>query len=135
MPFKKPIDDLTGFDVSEDFQQFDQKNDIYCRSLWDTAVQSDKAKAFFNGYFMPEARSRRTDGFNQRDYALRNATWHVTNVLRDIRRQDTGRKEGFFDYFSSHEAGWPEPYPFESPDQAQRVIRPVLPHSAGPRAV
>ena len=125
MRYKKQIDDLTGFDVSEDFQQFDQKNDIYCRSLWDTAVQSDKAKAFFNGYFMPEARSRRTDGFNQRDYALRNATWHVTNVLRDIRRQDTGRKEGFFDYFSSHEAGWPEPYPFESPDQASADVRKV----------
>jgi len=125
MPFKKPIDDLTGFDVSEDFQQFDQKNDIYCRSLWDTAVQSDKAKAFFNGYFMPEARSRRTDGFSQRDYALRNATWHITNVLRDIRRQDTGRKEGFFDYFSSHEAGWPEPYAFESPEQASADVRKV----------
>ena len=125
MPFNKPIDDLTGFDVSEDFQQFNQKNDIYCRSLWDPAVQSDKAEAFFNGYFMPEARSRRTDGFSQRDYALRNATWHITNVLRDIRRQDTGRKEGFFDYFSSHEAGWPEPYAFESPEQASADVRKV----------
>ena len=125
MSYKKQIDDLTGFDVSEGFQQFDQKNDIYCRSLWDADVQSDRSRAFFNGYFMPAAQSRQTDGFSQRDYALRNAAWHVTNVLRDIRRQDTGRKEGFFDYFSSHEAGWPDPYPFTSPAQATIDIRKV----------
>jgi ferredoxin len=125
MLYKKTIDDLTSFDVSEDFQQFDQKNDIYCRSLWDADIQSDKARAFFNGYFMPNARARQTDGFSQRDYALRNAAWHVTNVLRDVHRQDTGRKEGFFDYFSSHEAGWPEPYPFTSSAQATEDVRKV----------
>ena len=28
---------------------------------------------FFQGYFMPDAHSRKSDGFSQRDYALRNA--------------------------------------------------------------
>ena len=83
----KPIDALTGFEVGDDFRRFDQRDEIYCRSQWDPQVKSKKAKSFFQGYFMPDARSRRTDGFSQRDYALRNATWHVTNVLRDIRRQ------------------------------------------------
>jgi reductive dehalogenase len=122
---RKPIDEQTGFEVLDDFRQFDQKNDIYCRSQWDEQVKSEKAEKFFQGYFMPAARSRSSDGFSQRDYALRNAAWHVTNVLRDIRRQETGRKEGFFDHFSSHEEGWPEAYAFDDPQQATADIRKV----------
>jgi len=121
----KPIDQLTGFDVLQDFKKFDQRDDIYCRSLWDSSVKSDKADSFFQGYYMPHARSRRTDGFSQRDYALRNAAWHVTNILRDIRRRETGRKEGFFDHFTSHDEGWPEPFKFDSDSQATADVRKV----------
>ena len=124
-PHRKPIDELTGFEVLENFEKFDQRNDIYCRSQWDPEVMSDKAAAFFRGYFMPAARSRRSDGFSQRDYALRNASWHVTNLLRDMNRQQTGRKEGFFDHFTCHEAGWPEPYVFDDPVEATADIEKV----------
>jgi reductive dehalogenase len=72
---------------------------------------------------MPNARARKADGFGQRDYALRNATWHVTNVLRDLRRKDDNRKEGFFDTFTAHAEGWPEPYPFESAEAAIDNLR------------
>nr|WPM93773.1 reductive dehalogenase [uncultured prokaryote] len=72
---------------------------------------------------MPHARARNADGFSQRDYALRNATWHVTNVIRDLRRSGDDRKEGFFDTFTAHEEGWPEPYPFDSPADATANLR------------
>ena len=120
---KRPIDDLTGFQVLDTFKKFDQRDDIFCRSQWDSRVKSDKAGAFFSSYFMPNARSRKTDGFSQRDYALRNAAWHVTNIFRDINRQATGRKEGFFDHFTTHDEGWAEPYSFDSDDQATHDIR------------
>ncbi len=72
---------------------------------------------------MPNARARKADGFGQKDYALRNATWHVTNVLRDMRRKQDDRKEGFFDTFTAHEESWPEPYPFESAEAATENLR------------
>ena len=122
---KRPIDELTGFDVLENFEKFDQRNDIYCRSQWDPEVMSAKATSFFQGYFMPDAHSRKSDGFSQRDYALRNATWHITNVLRDINRQETGRKEGFFDHFTTHDEGWPEPFAFDSVEHATADVRKV----------
>ena len=122
---RKPIDQLTGFEVLQEFRKFDQRDDIYCRSLWDSSVKSEKADSFFQGYSMPHARSRGTDGFTQRDYALRNAAWHVTNILRDIRRRETGRKEGFFDHFTSHEEGWPEPFKFDSAAQATSDVAKV----------
>jgi epoxyqueuosine reductase len=123
MTHKKPIDDKTGFDITDEFSRFDQRNEIYCRSEWDPEIQSKNATGFFSGHYMPNARARKADGFGQRDYALRNATWHVTNVLRDLRRETDDRKEGFFDTFTAHEEGWPEPYPFESPEAATENLK------------
>jgi len=123
MTNQKPIDAETGFDVSDEFERFKQRNEIYCRSEWDPAIRSDKAEAFFRGHSMPHARARRADGFGQIDYALRNASWHVTNVLRDLRRESDDRKEGFFDTFTAHEEGWPDEYPFESKEAASKNIR------------
>ena len=122
---QRPIDDLTGFQVLDNFKKFNQRDDIFCRSQWDSKIKSGRADAFFSSYFMPNARSRKTDGFSQRDYALRNAAWHVTNILRDINRHETGRKEGFFDHFTTHDEGWMEPYPFETDEQATHDLRKV----------
>lgn len=119
---RREIDDLTGFEILADFGKFRHRNDIFCRALWDENVTSQKVMDFYLGYFMPRAKARKSDGFSQRDYALRNAAWHVCNVLRD---QKKGRKEGFYDYFTSHEEGWHEPYPFESAEQATDDIRKV----------
>lgn len=131
----KPIDKLTGVEITEDFERFDQKFEIYCRSVWDPEIASEKTRAFFDGYYMPHARARQTDGFSLKDYALRNAAWHVSNVLRDVqvagefRRERPGelRKEGFWDYYSSHDEGWSERLPVDDEqamtDDIRRVAR------------
>jgi len=129
----KPIDDLTGISVGDDFERFEQKFDIYCRAMWDLEIKSEKSDKFFEGYYMPYAKARKTDGFSQKDYAFRNAAWHVNNVIRDIEKSGSFRnkkpgeirKEGFWDYYSSHDGGWPEPYPFESPEEATRDLKKV----------
>ena len=130
MACKKPIDEKTGFDISDTFSRFDQRNEIYCRSEWDEEIKSKNATAFFSGHYMPNARARKADGFGQKDYALRNATWHVTNVLRDLRRETDDRKEGFFDTFTAQDEGWPEPYEFSSPEESTAILRRAA-HSMG----
>ncbi len=120
----KPIDDKTGFSVDDNFQPFEQKLDMFCRTQWDEEVASDKSDRFFQGYSMPFARTRSSDGFDQRDYALRNASWHVTNVLRDLNK-DNDRKEGFFDHFSIHEEGAEKPYEFDTAEQATSELKKV----------
>jgi reductive dehalogenase len=129
----KPVDDLTGVQVHDDFERFEQKFDIYCRSIWDPKIQNPKADKFFEGYYMPYARARKVDGFSQKDYAFRNAAWHVNNVIRDISESgefrkehpDEKRKEGYWDYYSSHDEGWPEPFPYESAEEATRDLEKV----------
>ena len=119
---RREIDDLTGFEVLETFEKFSQRDDVFCRALWDDGVTSKKVEDFYKGYFMPNAKARKSDGFSQRDYALRNAAWHVCNVFRE---QKEGRREGFHDHFTTHDEGWHEPFAFESPQQATDDIRKV----------
>ena len=129
----QPVDELTGIEVTEDFERFAHKNDVFCRSFWDDEIKSPKVNEFFAGFFMPSARSRKADGFDQRDYAFRNAAWHTTNVFRDIEkcgsyRDDAvpkHRREGFTDLYSTYDEGWPEPYPYDSPEDATRDVRSV----------
>lgn len=118
----KPIDKITSFEILDDFKPFDQRFDIYCRSEWDPEIKSAKAEAFFKGHYMPFARSRKSEGFQQRDYALRNASWHVTNVIRDLRRTNDDLKEGFLDPFTCHEDGWPEPFQFKDKEESTADI-------------
>ena len=110
------LDQQTGFEIHDNFQRFDQRLEVFCRSDWDPQIKSDKAWNFYRGYSsIGGARARKSDGFSQRDYALRNAAWHLTNVLRDMHAD---RREGFLDAFSSHDDMAPEPYAFESAGQA-----------------
>jgi hypothetical protein len=43
-------DAAAGFVVSKDFQPFSQKNDIFCRSFWDSNVQSKRTQKFWQGF-------------------------------------------------------------------------------------
>jgi len=86
-------DDAAGIDVTDEFERFAQRNDIFARAMWDETVRSRKTDAFFASYRM-DAIPRRGDGFTQRDFALRNAAWLISDIMTD-RHADQGRREGF----------------------------------------
>lgn len=82
-----------GFEISPDFVPFDQMNDIFTRAMWDDRVRSAESDAFFASYRM-QADPRRGDGFSQRDFALRNAAWLVSDIISN-RGAEKGIREGF----------------------------------------
>ncbi|WP_299408847.1 reductive dehalogenase domain-containing protein [uncultured Roseobacter sp.] len=86
-------DARAGIDVTDDFERFAQRNDIFTRAFWDPTVRTKQTDAFFASYRM-EAAPRRGNGFGQRDFALRNASWLISDVMTDRFAQD-GRREGF----------------------------------------
>ncbi|MDQ2089459.1 4Fe-4S double cluster binding domain-containing protein [Marimonas arenosa] len=92
-PPRKDSDRAAGIDVSDDFAPFRQRNDIFTRAFWDDRVKSPKTEAFFRSYRM-EAAPRRGDGFTQRDFALRNAAWLVSDIVSE-RSAAAGEREGF----------------------------------------
>lgn len=86
-------DRAAGFHISRDFQPFSQMNDMFTRAGWDPSVQSKNSDGFFASYRM-DAAPRRGEGFSQRDFALRNAAWSISDIISN-RSADAGDREGF----------------------------------------
>ena len=86
-------DEIAGIEVTSNFEPFEQRNDIFSRAFWDKTVRTDKTDAFFASHRM-EATPRRGSGFNQKDFALRNAAWIVSDIISN-RGSSEGRREGF----------------------------------------
>jgi epoxyqueuosine reductase len=86
-------DRAAGFEISRDFKPFSQMNDMFTRAGWDPSVRTKNSDAFFASYRM-DAAPRRGEGFSQRDFALRNAAWSVSDIISN-RSADKGDREGF----------------------------------------
>ncbi|MEM8578184.1 MAG: reductive dehalogenase [Pseudomonadota bacterium] len=119
----RPGDAEAGIEVTEGFERFAQRNDVFTRAFWDDSVRSKQTDAFFASYRM-DAIPRRGDGFQQRDFALRNASWAISDHFTDL-RADEGRREGF-------QAPMTPPVPVadtrvevDDPAQMSKEIKPV----------
>ncbi len=93
-----------GFRVLPTHERFSQKHDIFSRSFWDPEVRSDKTDRFYESYRRPLESWRHVDGYEQKDFALRNAGWHVADFFAE-RLEHEGRREGFLDYLTAHREG------------------------------
>ena len=88
-----------GFEILDTFERFHQKDEMFRRSQWDTRVRNQQTDRFYATHSQPLSKARNTSGFSQKDYALRNAAWHISDVLADVRAAE-GRREGFTDVFT-----------------------------------
>ncbi len=87
--------------VSENFERFHQANDLFCRGFWDAKISNAGTRKFFRSFVKPQERFRDKDGYEQRDYALRNGPWVVTEMLAEMQKANN-RRDGFWDDFSAH---------------------------------
>ncbi len=110
------------FRVLPHFERFNQRNDIFCRSFWDAAIRSPESELFYRTYRKPLANWRSTDGYTQRDYSLRNAAWHVTDVFAEL-KEDEDRREGFLDEFTLLRDGADRQVPVDSPEAMSAEIK------------
>lgn len=117
-------DDEAGFEVLDGFRRFTQKNDIYSRAFWDAEVRSSRTDLFFETYRTPLREWKEVDGFRQKDYALRNASWHLPDIFAEL-KEDENRREGFLDPFTVHREGPEDRVPVDSPDDMSREIKHV----------
>lgn len=109
--------------VTEDFERFEQRNDVFTRAFWDERVRSKHTDAFFNSYRM-EAAPRRGEGFNQRDFALRNASWLISDIISDRGGAD-GMREGFQASISNDTPVAPDQVEIEDPAAQSAEIKRI----------
>ena len=98
-PSTTETDAEAGFDILDDFTRFDQKDDVFRRSWWDESIRSEKSALFYATYREPLKTWRKADGFTQKDFAFRNAAWHVSDIFTEL-KEDQDRREGFTDEFT-----------------------------------
>ena len=101
-PAKTYLNQLFG--IKADFKRFNQKNDIFNRSMWDDTINP---KNFYVSYDITNYKPKKSKGFDHWDYALRNASWHLTDVVGEMTFPETGRVEGFTDYYTTQTQGPP----------------------------
>ncbi len=118
-------DDDAGFVIdSQSFRPFSQVNDVFSRSFWDERIRSDKSDTFYATYRRPLEVWRKARGFQRRDYALRNAAWHVTDVFAEM-REDEDRRDGFLDPLSILRDASDEKAEFDDPETAAADLKHV----------
>lgn len=118
-----PTDSAAGIETTDEFKQFAQKNDVFTRAFWDPTVRTDKTDAFFGSYRM-EAIPRRGDGFTQKDFALRNASWLISDIMTD-RHANKGRREGFQAPISNDTPVAHEKVEYQNPSDASAEIKKI----------
>ncbi len=112
------------FTVLDDFERFSQVDDVFSRSFWDETIRDDKTQRFYATYRRPLTRWRKANGFTQRDYALRNASWHVSDVLAEM-YEDRDRRDGFLDPLSMLRDGPETRLEPASPEESTRQLKRV----------
>lgn len=117
-------DTSSAYEITGDFERFAQKNDVFRRSWWDARIRSDKARLFYATYREPLKDWRQADGFTQKDYALRNASWHVSDLFTEMKECED-RREGFSDAFTLQRAPAKEKILFESPQAGADEMKNV----------
>ncbi len=120
---RRPADAEAGIDVTEEFERFTQRNDVFSRAMWDDQVRSTHTDKFFDSYRM-EAAPRRGAGFGLRDFALRNASWLISDIMTN-RYADQGRREGFQAPISADTPVAPEQVEIDDPREMSREIKRV----------
>ena len=117
------------FKIQSSFKKFDQTNDIFNRSTWDDNVDPKK---FFISYDITNYAPKKSKGFDHWDYALRNASWHLTDVIGEMNFEKTGKVEGFTDHYSIQTPGPPSPVELISKvDTTSRVRKAATMFGAG----
>ena len=106
------------------FERFSQVNDVFSRSMWDERVRDERSDTFFATYRRPLTKWRKANGFTQRDYAIRNASWHVADIFAEM-FEDDDRRDGFLDPLSMLRDGASEQVDVGPPNQASRELKQV----------
>jgi len=115
-------DGICGIEILDDFERFNQANDIYTRGQWDSRIRSEKVLNWFKGMFTPGIGVKKSEGYSARDFALKNAGWMATNLIIQ-RSRHADRTDGFLDYIEEFCPPNPEKMEIESVEQMTAELK------------
>jgi reductive dehalogenase len=118
-------DAQAGFQISEAFTPFSQKDEIFSRSFWDETIHSEKTDRFYTSYRKPLKEWKQVDGYQHRDFSVRNAGWHVADFFAERLDESNERREGFLDFLTAQRESNAEPRDIPDPVEMSGEIKHV----------
>lgn len=92
----KATNQKLNFEITDDFQRFNGCNTVFARVQWDKNIRSQKGIDYFKSLIGYPTKIKKTDGYQQKDFALRNASWVIANLMIE-RSLHLDRHDGFLD--------------------------------------
>lgn len=111
-------------DVTQSFVRFNACNTVFARAQWDERIRSKKAIDYFKSMIGFPPYIKKTDGYTQKDFALRNAGWTVANLTIE-RNLHKNRHDGFLDDIEAYRPPYHEKIIVSSPEQMSQEIKKV----------
>jgi epoxyqueuosine reductase len=117
-------DKETGFEITSDFQRFNACNTVFSRIQWDTRIKTEKGIDYIKSLIGYPAKVRQVEGYHQKDFALRNASWVMANLMME-RSLPYRRHDGFTDSIREYKPPNAERVKFNSEKQCSDEIKKV----------
>ena len=122
-PEPNKLDAMAGIETTVDFTRFRQRNDVFTRAFWDDRVRSKFTDGFFASYRV-DAKPRKGEGFQPKDFALRNASWLISDIVAN-RGAAEGRREGFQSPIQSDTAVSPHTVDVDDPARMAAEVKRI----------
>ncbi len=123
-PIRRPDDAECGFEILDDFERFNACNDTFARTQWDQRIRTTKAIDWFKSMFRHDIGIRDVEGFQRKDFAIRNAAWVGANLMIE-RSLHLQRHDGFLDDYREYLPPASTKAPMDSPEDMTAEIKQV----------
>jgi epoxyqueuosine reductase QueG len=121
-PGRDDRDAACGFELLDEFERFNQCNDIYSRARWDPEVRSERAFEWFRSMFRPGIGARNVRGYQAKDFALKLGGWTGSNMTIQ-RNTGKGRTDGYLDEIEPFMPPAAERVPVGSPEEMAADVK------------
>ncbi|HRG88502.1 MAG TPA: hypothetical protein PLW44_05740, partial [Chitinophagales bacterium] len=119
---KSPLDTGTGINTQEGFRRFNAANTVFSRAQWDPSYRTGKCLDYIKSLIGFPQKVRPSDGYRQRDFAVRNASWVMANLMME-RSLPEKKHDGFTNLIKEYQPVAKTKAEVDSPPQVTAQIK------------
>lgn len=120
----EPSDTGTGIDTQEGFTRFNAANTVFSRAQWDPTYRTAKGLDYIKSLIGFPQKIRSSDGYRQRDFAVRNASWVMANLMME-RSLPEKKHDGFTNLIKEYQPVAVTKAEVDSPPQVAAQIKKI----------
>lgn len=120
----KPSDSDAGINTDDSFVRFNAANTVFSRAQWDPSYRSGKGIDYIKSLIGYPQKIRASDGYQQRDFAVRNASWVMANLMME-RSLPEKKHDGFTNLIKEYQPVSKNKTEVDSPPKVAAQIKKI----------